>query len=53
MGELVSSHAGMRELAMTSQQLEQQLQQQLHSHLPVAMQQFSRKMRDIVLAQET
>lgn len=52
MGELVSSHAGMRELAMTSQQLEQQLQQQLHSHLPVAMQQFSRKMRDIVLAQE-
>lgn len=52
MGELVSSHTGMRELAMTSQQLEQQLQQQLHSHLPVAMQQFSRKMRDIVLAQE-
>ena len=52
MGELVSSHASMRELAMTSQQLEQQLQQQLHSHLPVAMQQFSRKMRDIVLAQE-
>ena len=52
MGELVSSHAGMRELALTSQQLEQQLQQQLHSHLPVTMQQFSRKMRDIVLAQE-
>ncbi|WP_022966576.1 hybrid sensor histidine kinase/response regulator [Denitrificimonas caeni] len=53
MGELVSSHAGMRELAVTSLQLEQQLQQQLQGHLPVAMQQFSRNMRDIVLSQES
>src|SRR5690606_12533278 len=53
MGELVTSHAGMRELAVTSLQLEQQLQQQLQGHLPVAMQQFSRNMRDIVLSQES
>lgn len=52
MGELVSSHAGMRELAMTSRRLELQLQQQLPGDLPLAMQAFSRDMRDIVLAQE-
>ena len=53
MGELVSSHAGMRELAMTSRRLELQLQQQLPGDLPLAMQAFSRDMRDIVLAQES
>lgn len=53
MGELVSSHAGMRELAITSRRLEQQLQQQLQGQLPLAMQKFSRDMRDIVLSQES
>lgn len=53
MGELVSSHTGMRELVNTSRRLEQQLQQQLAGALPLAMQQFSRDMRDIVLLQES
>lgn len=53
MGELVSSHAGMRELASTSRRLELQLQQQLQGDLPLAMQKFSRDMRDIVLSQES
>ncbi len=52
MGELVSSHTGMRELVIVSKRLEQQLQQQLDGSLPLAMQQFSRDMRDIVLTQE-
>ncbi|MDY0248856.1 MAG: response regulator [Pseudomonas sp.] len=52
MGELVSSHAGMRELAITARRLDQQLQQQLQGDLPLAMQKFSRDMRDIVLSQE-
>ncbi len=53
MGELVSSHAGMRQLAGTAQRLGQQLQEQLQGSLPVAIQQFSRDMRDIVLSQES
>lgn len=53
MGELVSSHAGMRQLAGTAQRLGQQLQEQLQGSLPVVIQQFSRDMRDIVLSQES
>ena len=53
MGELVSSHAGMRQLAGTAQRLGQQLQEQLQGSLPVAIQQLSRDMRDIVLSQES
>src|SRR5690606_6188051 len=34
MGELVSSHAGMRQLAGTAQRLGQQLQEQLQGSLP-------------------
>lgn len=52
MGELVSSHAGMRELVSTARRLEQQLSQQLQGDLPLTMQQFSGDMRDIVLSQE-
>lgn len=52
MGELVSSHAEMRELAITSRRLELQLQQHMSGDLPLTMQAFSRDMRDIVLAQE-
>lgn len=52
MGELVSSHAGMREMAATARVLERQLQQQAQGELPVAMRQFSQNMRDIVLSQD-
>lgn len=50
MGELVSSHAGMRELVITVRGLEQQLQQ---GKTPLALPQFSRDLRDIVLSQES
>ncbi len=53
MGELLSSHAGMRELSVTARNIEQQMQQQAHNELPVAMRQFSRDMRDMVLSQDS
>ena len=52
MGELLSSHAGMRELSVTARRLEQQLQQ-TQDELPLAMRQFSRDMRDMVLSQDS
>lgn len=52
MGELISSHAGMRDMAATAQRIEKKLQQQLEGELPLAMRQFSRDMRDIVLLQD-
>lgn len=50
MGELVSNHAGMRELVTTARQLEQQVQ----NNQPdlTAMQQFSYNIRETVQAQE-
>lgn len=53
MGELLSNHAGMRELSVTARRLEQQLQRQTHNELPLAMRQFSRDMRDMVLSQDS
>lgn len=50
MGELVSNHAGMRELAMSARQLEKAAESKPNSHLE--MQQFSRNIRETVLAQE-
>lgn len=52
MGELISSHASMRDMAATAQRIEKQLQQQVEGELPLAMRQFSRDMRDIVLLQD-
>lgn len=52
MGELLSSHAGMRELSNTARRLEQQLQQ-AQAELPLAMRQFSHDMRDRVLVQDS
>lgn len=53
MGELLSGHAGMRELSVTARRLEQQLQRHTHNELPVAMRQFSHDMRDRVLSQDS
>lgn len=50
MGELVSNHAGMRELATSARQLEKTAESKPNSHLE--MQQFSRNIRETVLAQE-
>lgn len=50
MGELVSNHAGMRELATSARQLEKAAESKPNSHLE--MQQFSRNIRETVLAQE-
>ena len=50
MGELVSNHAGMRELARSARQLEKTAESKPNSHLE--MQQFSRNIRETVLAQE-
>lgn len=52
MGEVVSSHAGLRELVKTARQLERSLNLQLQSELPVALQHFSRTLRETVQAQE-
>ncbi|NLW03673.1 MAG: hybrid sensor histidine kinase/response regulator [Pseudomonadaceae bacterium] len=51
MGELVSNHAGMRELVATARQLEQQAQKN-QSNL-VEMQHFSKDIRETVLSQES
>ena len=53
MGELVSSHAGMRELAVTARRIELQCLQQLQGDLPEAMHNFSHDMRDAVLSQDS
>ena len=50
MGELVSNHAGMRELAATARYLEKQAENKSNSYLD--MQQFSRNIREAVLSQE-
>lgn len=58
MGELVSNHAGMRELVISARQLNQQVQTseqlkgQPRSKLAVEMQQFSQDIRETVLFQE-
>lgn len=52
MGELVSSHAGMRELAVTAKQLEQQYSPQLPGDDSIRMQQFSGELSERVLSQE-
>ena len=51
MGELVSSHAGMRELVATARQLEQQLEKDQPDLS--AMPQFSQGFREAVLSQES
>ncbi|HKM15686.1 MAG TPA: hybrid sensor histidine kinase/response regulator [Marinospirillum sp.] len=50
MGELVSNHAGMRELAITARQLEQQVENNQPNL--AAMQQFSYNIRETVQAQD-
>ena len=52
MGEMVSSHSSMRELAATARRLEQQCAQQLHGELPLALRHFAQEMRDSVLSQD-
>lgn len=52
MGEVVSSHASLRELVKTSRQLERRLNLQLQHELPASLQHFSRTLRETVQAQE-
>ncbi|SFX52241.1 hybrid sensor histidine kinase/response regulator [Marinospirillum alkaliphilum] len=52
MGEVVSSHAGFRELVDTARQLDRRGQLEGRGELPAAWHQFTRNLRETVIAQE-
>ena len=53
MGELLSSHAGMRDLAQTAKRLEQHTQHAVADDLSLTIRQFSRDMRELVVSQDS
>lgn len=53
MGEVVSSHASLRELVNTSRQLERHARLELAGDLPAALLQFSRDIKETVISQES